>query len=769
MTGGRQLMRARGFDRHVLWGVIAATLWAFSPGAAHAQSLETIRVEGTQRIEDATIRSYMALQEGDRIDPERINKSLKSLFATGLFADVRIHRDGNDLVVTVVENPVINRVVFEGNKRIKAEDLQPEVRMRPRSVYTRARVLADVERIQEIYRRAGRYGATVEPKVIQQDQNRVDLVFEINEGPVTYVRKISFNGNTHFGDDKLRDEILTKETAWYRFLSSSDTYDPQRMAFDREKLRRFYLSKGYADFAIQSAVAELSPDREGFFLTFTVEEGERYKVDKIAIESTLPELDDPEVLRKELTFEEGEWYNADEIENSIQALTDAVGALGYAFVDIKPDIVRDHDKHTLSLTFRIDQGPRVYVDRIEINGNLRTLDEVIRREFRLVEGDPFNSAKVRRTRQRLQNLGFFKAVDIQTEPSPNDPDKVTLKVNVEEQSTGEVMLGAGYSSTDGAKIMFGIGERNLLGTGQQLNFNVALAQSGTEADISYTEPYFLNRDVAAGFDLFRITRDWQDESSYDYQTTGFALRAGYSYTENLRHTWRYTLRQDEIENVDDDASLFIKEQEGTTVLSQIGHKLTYDRRDNKTDPTEGYVLGFGNDVAGVGGDARFLRTNVNAGQYFDLADGYVLGISGQVGYMVGLGRDIGISNRYFLGGENSMRGFAAAGISPRDKATGDALGSNWSTNESVELRFPLGTPEELGLSGKTFIDVGTAGSFDSMDRSEVDYSSAFRVSAGFGVIWRSPMGPMNLNIGFPLVKESFDETETIQFNFGTRF
>ena len=749
--------------------MIAATLWAAPFASAQAQSLDNIRGEGTQRIEDATIRSYMALQEGDRIDAERVNKSLKSLFATGLFADVRIRREGNDLVVSVVENPVINRVVFEGNKRLKQEDLEPEVRMRPRSVYTRARVLADVERIQELYRRAGRYGASVEPKVIQQDQNRVDLVFEINEGPITYVRKISFNGNKHFSDDKLREEILTKETAWYRFLSSSDTYDPQRMAFDREKLRRFYLAKGYADFAIQSAVAELAPDREGFFITFTVDEGKRYKIAKLAIETTLPEFDDPEILRKELTFGEGDWYNADEVENSIQALTDAVGSLGYAFVDIKPDIVRNADDGTMELTFRIDPGVRAYVERIEINGNLRTLDEVIRREFRLVEGDPFNAAKVRRTRQRLQNLGFFKSVDIQTEPSTTDPDKVTLKVNVEEQSTGQVMLGAGYSSTDGAKIMFGLGETNLLGTGQNLQFNVALAQRGTEADISYTEPYFLNRDVAAGFDLFRITRDWQDESSYDYQSTGFALRAGYSYSENLRHTWRYTLRQDKIDNVDDDASLFIKEQEGTSVLSQIGHKLTYDRRDNKLDPSEGYVVGIGNDVAGAGGDARFVRTNLNAGQYFNLADGYVLGISGQFGYMFDLGRDISISHRYFLGGESSMRGFAQAGISPRDKATGDALGSNWSTNESVELRFPLGTPEELGLSAKVFVDVGTSGKFDGMDRSEVDYSSAFRVSTGLGFIWRSPMGPMNLNFGFPLIKESFDETEAIQFNFGTRF
>ncbi|MBN2751231.1 MAG: outer membrane protein assembly factor BamA, partial [Rhodospirillaceae bacterium] len=605
--------------------------------------------------------------------------------------------------------------------------------------------------------------------VIQQDQNRVDVVFEINEGPVTYVRKISFNGNTHYDDAKLRDQILTKEEAWYRFLSNMDTYDPQRMAFDKEKLRRFYLTHGYADFNIVSSVAELSVDREYFFLTFTLDEGERYKVAKINIETTLPELDDPNVLRKDLTFEEGVWYNSDDVENTVQALTDAVGVLGYAFVDVKPDIQRDRENHTINLTFRIDEGPQVYVDRIEITGNLRTMDEVIRREFRLVEGDPFNSARLRRTRERLNNLNFFKKVDVTTEPSPTDPDKVTLKVNVEEKSTGQVMIGAGYSSNDGAKILFGLGENNLLGRGQQLSFNVSLAESGTEADISFTEPYFLGRDLAAGFDIFRITRDLTDESSYDYQSTGTGLRIGYSYSEHLRHAWKYTIRQDEIENVESDASQYIKQQEGTSILSQIGHKLTYDRRDNRLEPADGYFLQVGNDLAGFGGDARFFRTNLAAGQYFTLSEGYVLGLTGNLGAMFGIGRDVTISHRYFNGGDKMVRGFASAGISPRDKATEDALGGNWSTNESAELLFPLGTPEELGLSAKVFIDVGTIGKYDSMKESDVDYSNSLRMSIGTGFIWKSPMGPINLTFGFPIMKESFDKTEAIQFNFGTRF
>ncbi len=762
-------MRTRILSGLGLRYVGAVMLLAWSSAAALAQSVENIRVEGTQRIEDATIRSYMSIKEGDPIDIERVNQCLKSLFATGLFADARIRRDGGDLVVTVVENPVVNRIAFEGNRRIKDEDLQSEVRLRPRSVYTRTRVLADVERLQEIYRRSGRYAATIGPKVIQQDQNRVDVAFEINEGPVTHVRKITFNGNRRYDDTNLREQILTKEEAWYRFLSNTDTYDPQRLAFDKEKLRRFYLSHGYADFAIDSAVAELSPDRECFFLTFTVNEGERYKINKVAIETTLPEFDDTSVLLKDLTLAEGEWYNADEVENSVQALTDAVGALGYAFVDIKPDLRLDREKHTIDLTFRIDEGLRVFVECIEISGNLRTMDEVIRREFRLVEGDPFNSAKLRRTRQRLNNLNFFKKVDVTTEPSATDPEKVTLKVNVEEKSTGEVMVGAGYSSNEGAKVMFGIGENNLLGRGQQLNFSVALAESGTEADVSFTEPYFLDRDLAAGFDLFRVTRNWQDESSYDYQTTGTSLRLGYGYSEHLRHAWKYTIRQDKIENIKSTASQHIKQQEGTSVLSQVGHKLTYDRRDNRQDPTEGYFVQVGNDLAWLGGDAKFFRSNLGAGQYFSLAEGYVLGLTGNLGYMFGLGSDVTISHRYFNGGEKSVRGFASAGISPRDKATGDALGGNWSANESVELNFPLGTPEELGLSGKAFVDMGTVGEFDNMVDGKVNYSSSMRLSIGTGFVWKSPMGPMNLTFGIPILKKSFDKKEVVQFNLGTRF
>lgn len=760
-------MRAKGLMGFVLLAALTLGLAGTSEALAQVV-IGSIRVEGTQRIEEATVRSYLAIKEGDPFDGDRINKSLKGLFATGLFADAKILRDGDALVVTVVENPIVNRVAFEGNRRIKDENLQSEVQLRPRSVYTRTRVLADVERIQNVYRRSGRYAASIEPKIIQREQNRVDVVFEIDEGPVTYVSKISFNGNKHYSSGKLRDQLLTKEEAWYRILSSTDTYDPQRMSFDKEKLRRFYLAHGYADFTIESAVAELSSDRSSFFLTFTIDEGERYSVSKIDFETTLPNFD-PSVLREDLTFAEGDWYNADAVENTVQKLTTKVGTFGYAFVDIKPDVRRDPDNHTVSIVFNISEGPRVYVERIEIIGNLRTLDSVIRREFRLIEGDPFNAAKVRRTQQRLNNLGFFKKAEITNEPSVTSPDKVVLKVKVEEKSTGSLMVGGGYSSEKGALVTFGISENNLLGRGQQISLNAELAQYGSEYDVSFTEPYFLGRELAAGVDLFHITKDLTDYSSYDYETTGFALRMGYNYSEELRHGWKYTLRQDKISDVESDASTYIKEQEGTSLLSMVGHKLVYDKRDSTLDPTEGYVITGGNDVAGFGGSNRFLRTDVAGAQYFNLADGYVLGLGGRVGYMAGLGRDVKIASRYFLGGEKSMRGFATAGISPRDKATNDALGSNWMTYESVELSFPLGTPEELGLSAKAFVDVGTSGKFDSMDSSQVNYSASPRMAIGMAFVWKSPMGPINLSLGYPLVKQSYDDTEVIQFNFGTRF
>lgn len=750
--------------------VVPATAIAQDIGAGQTGGvIRQIVVEGNQRIEPSTVRSYMAVAEGDAFDPAKLDQSLKSLFATGLFADVALRRNGDALVVRVVENPIINRIAFEGNQRIDDQQLEAETQLRPRVVYTRAKVQSDVQRMLDLYRRSGRYAVNVEPKIIELDQNRVDLVFEINEGPPTYVRRITFIGNSRYSDSSLREEIATKEERWYRFLSSADTYDPDRLTYDRELLRRFYLRNGYADFRVTSAVAELTPDREAFFVTFTMDEGERYKFGKVEVNVSLPDLD-PASLQEHIVAEGGEWYNADEVETTVQNLTDAIGARGYAFVDVRPRVTRNTEDRTIDVTFDIQEGPRVFVRRIEINGNVRTLDKVIRREFRLVEGDAFNTAKLRRSRERIRNLGFFEKVEVSNIPAEDAPDQTDIIVDVEEKATGELSFGVGWSSSVGALFEAGIRERNLLGKGQDLKLDLRLAQRQTEVDLSFTEPYFLDRPLRAGFDVFHITNDYQDESSYDSTITGGALRLGWSYNEFLGHTIKYTAQQTEITNVDDDASRYIREQEGTSVLSQIGHTLTYDKRDSIIEPTDGYVVSVSNAVAGLGGDERFVRNDIAGAYYIPLADQWTLRLGGNAGYIYNYDdKDpLGIAYRYNLGGEN-LRGFAYGGAGARDGD--DALGGNWIANGSVELRLPLGLPEELGVTGKVFTDFGIIGEpdIDVIPGSPYEYSSSIRASVGVGVIWKSPVGPINIDLAQPVLKEDFDETELFRLNFGTKF
>jgi outer membrane protein insertion porin family len=738
-------------------------------GAAFAQQADIIRevrVEGTQRIEPETVRSYLAIQPGDPYDAERVDRSLKSLFATGLFADVALRRDGDVLVVRVVENPIINRIAFEGNSKLEDETLQQEIQLRPRVVYTRTKVQSDVKRILDLYRRNARFAATVEPKVIALDQNRVDLVFEIDEGPTTGIKGITFVGNKEFSDGRLREVIQTTESRWWRFLTTDDSYDPDRITYDRELLRRFYLAEGYAEFRVLSAVAELAPERDGFYVTYTLEEGDRYKFGKIDIATQLKNLD-PEELRPFLAMKEGDWYNVDLVEKSINQITDAVGNRGYAFVDVRPRPTLNREQHVVDLAFDVNEGPRVFVERIDVVGNVRTLDKVVRREFRLVEGDAFNTSRLRRSQQRIRNLAFFKKVEVKNEQG-SAPDKTVITVEVEEQSTGELSLGAGFSTTEGPLADISIRERNLLGRGQDLRAAFLISGRTQQIDLSFTEPYFLDRNIAAGFDLFRIERDNQDRSSFDQFSVGGALRAGFQLTENLRDTVRYTLRTDEIRNVKSTASRFIRDQEGQRTTSAIGHTLFYDRRDNRVDPTEGYFASLANDLAGFGGDARYVRTRLSGGYYYPIAPpAWVLSFTGEVGHIQGLGKDIGIQDRFFIGGD-TLRGFKTGGIGPRDVTTDDSLGGNTFGTGSVALQFPLGLPQELGVAGRVFTDFGTLYNLDQSGAGIVDKRS-LRASLGTGVSWKSPFGPIRVDFAVPVVKESFDETELFRVSFGTRF
>jgi outer membrane protein insertion porin family len=762
------------------WAILAiAAIFVFG-APAHAQrgpagvpaaggTITAVQIQGNVRAEPETIRSYLQLKEGQPYDPAAADRSLKALFATGLFSDVVIDMQGSTLVVKVTENPILNRVAFEGNKKIEDDKLRDEVQSKPRQVFTRARVQADVERILTIYRRSGRYNAVVEPKIIRLEQGRVDLVFEIDEGDVTGIKRISFVGNEHFGDGTLRGKIRTTESAWWRFLSSDDRFDPDRLNLDRELLRKFYLSEGYADFRVISAVAELSPNRDGFFITFTISEGERYKFGKVEVTSRFQGLD-VDTLKGYLTMSEGDWYNADEVEKTVSAMADAVGSLGYAFVDVRPNIRRNKDNQTVDVTFDVQEGPRVYVERINISGNTRTLDKVIRREFRLAEGDAFSTAKVRRSQERLKNLGFFEKVDISAAPG-SSPDKTNLEVQVVEQSTGEISFGAGYSTTSGILGDISIRERNLLGKGQDLRLGLSLGTLSTLIDLSFTEPYFLDRAVAAGFDIFRTSNDRQNIASYSDSSIGFALRTGWSYTEHTRQSLRYTLRQTNIYNVQPFASLIVQEQAGYSVTSEVAETIAWDTRDQRLNPTKGWLLRNSVAVAGLLGDNYYFRTTLDAVIYQQIVEDVVISLGGQVGFIQPFGSTVlRLNNRFFIGGD-TLRGFAVGGVGPRDANTGDALGGKYYYTGTTELSFPLlGIPKEIGLLGKAFLDIGSLwGAVDNPAIFSILDSQTMRVGTGLGLQWISPFGPIRVDYAIPVVAEPWDKTQNFRFSFGTRF
>jgi outer membrane protein insertion porin family len=744
--------------------------------------IESIKVEGNQRIEEGTIRSYLLVQPGDRFDPDRIDRSLKTLYATGLFQDVQLGRVGNDLVVRVVENPIVNRVAYEGNHKVTDDQLRPELQLRPRAVFTPALAEADRLHILSLYAKRGYYDATVEPKIVRLNQNRVDVIFQINDGSATLVSKIVFNGNKDFSEDRLSEVINSRESRWWRFLSTSDQYDPERLAYDRELLRRFYLKNGYADIQITAASAELSPDRKGFFLSFTVNEGARYKVGKITINVQLRNLSEKD-LQPVLQLAPGDWYDGDAVGRTSDLMEEAVHNRGYAFVDVRPRVNRNPVQHTVDLIFDVGEGPRVYVERIDIVGNTRTEDKVIRREFRLAEGDPYSAEAVRRSKTRLTDLGYFQNVDIATNPG-SASDKAILNTTISEKATGELSFGGGYSTDAGALVDIGLSERNLVGTGINASINGVLAQRRSSINTSVTDPYFLDRNLIAGIDIFLIQTNFLGTEPYDEKRAGFALRLGYAFNEHLRQVWSYSLVDRDVFNVEVGASPFIINEAGTTLLSQISQVLTLDYRDSKVFPHSGYIAEFGTDYAGLGGDARFIRGNVNAAYYIPLEHTFGnpdwgIKVGGSLGYMDLLpgGREE-IIDRFFLGGDN-LRGFQTGGAGPHDVQTGDPVGGRFIWTQTTELRFPLPVSPDLGLTGRTFVDVGglTQASFTNsgtclvgvLQRCQISASPNPRVGAGVGISWRTAFGLINVDLAPFVIKQPGDETQVFRFGFGTRF
>jgi len=747
----------------------------FQASVAMAQNAEPvvkrIVVEGNQRIEESTVVSYMVIKEGSSYTQAQVDQSLKTLFGTGLFADVQIQQADGVVKVKVVENPIINRIAFDGNSKVSIKSLEEEVQLKPRMVFSRAKVQADVQRILEIYRRSGRFAAQVEPKTVQLGQNRVDLVFEINEGPTTGVSRIIFIGNKAYSDGTLRERIATTESVWWNFLQSNDNYDPDRLTFDREQLRRFYLSQGYADFRVISGVAELAPDRSGFYITFTIEEGERYNFGKVDIDTKLKDIPVAE-LRELIRFNGGERYNAELIDKSVDALTLAAGTKGYAFVDIRPRVRRNREDRTVDVVFKVEEGPRVYIERINIVGNSRTLDKVIRREIRLVEGDAFNRVLINRSRSRIRGLGYFKKVEINEEPGTSG-DRTVLNVEVEEQSTGEFSVSAGFSSSgDNIVGAASLTEKNLLGRGQFLRLQVSVSNIRQQVDLRFTEPYFMDRNMSAGFDIYNQYQTF-DESNYEASIRGIGLRLGFPLSEFGRLGLRYTLRQDDIVITGPAGDV----EQGVTMLSQAGFTYLYDDKDDPIEPQNGFDINLSFDVAGLGGDKEYLRTEFS-GDWFKRLwyDDLILNVAMSAGYIIAYGSDqLSANDRFFKGGA-SFRGFKTSGIGPRETAvfgTPPSVGGEAYAIGTVELRFPNFLPEELGIKTALFTDVGTVGLVSDKPIcspfSCIVDDMSLRASAGLSVYWNSPFGPVRLDFSQVLNKEDYDQTESFRFSAGTKF
>ena len=805
--------------------VVAGAVATAVPAAA--QSAGSIVVEGNRRVEAETIRSYFRTNPGEALDNYKIDQALKALYATGLFQDVRISHSGPRLIVSVVENPVINRVAFEGNSKLKDDQLTNEVQSKTRGTLSRPTVQADVQRIVEVYRRNGRFDVRVDPKIIELPNNRVDLVFEVKEGEKTGVKKINFVGNRAYGDQRLKDEIKTSETTWVpllSFLQTADIYDSDRIEADRDLIRRFYLKHGYADVRVVSAVSVYDPEKKGFIVTFTIDEGGRYKFGKIDVQSSVPMVD-PKTLYGRLKAGAGDVYNAEAVEKSVENLSIEVARRGYPFAVVRPRGDRDLATHTISVVFTVEDGPRVYIERINVRGNTRTRDYVIRREFDVGEGDAYNRALIDRAERRLKNLNYFKTVKIANEPG-SAPDRIVLNVDVEEIPTGEFSVAGGYSTASGWMAELSVAERNLLGQGQYGKVSVQYGQYARGLELSFAEPFFLGQRLGVGVDLYYKQTLATNYVSYNSETLGLGTRAGFALTEELSFQARYNIYSQKItlpyayDNcqfsgnatinggpgvtvaneagpsppalagggcyADGESSLAVRKElaAGAVLVSMLGYTLAYNTLDNNKNPTAGLYAEFKQDFAGIGGDINFIRSTVDARSYYEMFSDVVGVLHLQGGHLAGWGgKDLRMLDHFQMG-PNLVRGFAPSGIGPRDltsmsiNGVGDALGGTMYWGASLEAQAPFSfLPKDAGLKGAIFADAGslwnykgpTFWSVTGENLTPAPDSGAIRASVGVGLIWNSPFGPLRFDYSFPLAKQSYDQVQAFRFGGGTKF
>lgn len=827
--------------------VVAPIGAVFVPSSVLAQTVQSISVEGNRRVEVETIRSYFKPGPGGRLDQGAIDDGLKALIETGLFQDVRINRGpGGRIIVSVVENPVIGRIAFEGNKKIKDEQLTAEIQSKARGTFSRAMVQSDTLRIAEIYRRSGRYDVHVTPEIIEQPNNRVDLVFTIVEGAKTGVKSIEFVGNVAFSSYRLKDVIKTRETNLLSFLGSGDVYDPDRVEADRDLIRRFYLKHGFADVQVVAALTEYDPAKKGFNVTFKIEEGAQYRVGAVDFRSSIPNFD-PSSMRGYSRVNVGSLYNVESVEKSVEEMQIEASRRGYAFAVVRPGGDRNFEAHTVSVVFNIDEGPRTYVERINLRGNTRTRDYVIRREFDISEGDAYNRALVDRAERRLKNLDYFKSVKITTEPGSSS-DRVILNVDMEEKSTGDFSVSGGYSTTDGALAEVSIAERNLLGRGLFAKAAVTYGQYARGYSLSFVEPYLLDYRIALGLDLYQRQQLANSYISYGTKTLGFSPRLGFSLREDLSLQLRYSIYQQEISlpsylancnntlgssfnpspayaNTpqgaadiassgfnfagtnglgcynDGEASLPVRRElaNGKTLTSALGYTLTYNTLDNNKNPTDGLLIDFRQDFAGVGGDVSYLKTAADGKYYTPLVSDIVGLVHLQGGILTKVGDDLRMLDHFQMG-PNLVRGFAPNGIGPRDLnpfGTRDSLGGTKYWGASFELQMPFWfLPKEVGLKGAVYADAGGLydyrGPTSWTTTNEVnapgcipstinpsttgtctglvyDDSKVVRTSVGVGLIWQSPFGPLRFDYAVPLTKGKYDRTQEFRFGGGTTF
>ncbi|MCC6777043.1 MAG: outer membrane protein assembly factor BamA [Hyphomicrobiales bacterium] len=815
-----------------------------APTALAQSGVTSVVVQGNQRVEADTIRSYFRPGPGGRLDPFQIDEGVKALYATGLFRDVQPSVQGGRLIITVVENPVINRIAFEGNKKVKDEQLKAEIQSRERGTLSRPVVQGDVARLVEVYRRSGRFDIRIEPKFIELPNNRVDLVFEISEGGKTGVKKIEFMGNRAYSDFRLKDVIKTSETGLLAFMQTADIYDPDRIEADRELLRRFYLKHGYIDVRIVSALGEFDPTRNGFVITFTIEEGEQFKIGAVDVQSTVRTID-PAMLRPRVRTYAGDVYNAEAVEKSVEDMTIEAAKRGFAFASVRPRAVRDNPARLVNIVFTIEEGQRAYIERINVRGNTRTRDYVIRREFDISEGDAYNRALVNRAERRLKNLAYFKSVRIATEPG-SAPDRVVLNVDVEEQSTGEFSVSGGYSTADGFLAEVSIAERNLLGRGLYGKASVQYGQITRGAQVSLVDPYFLGYRVALGLDLFAKEQRPTSYVSYSTKTFGGGARLGFQLREDIGLQVRYSLYRQEVSlpfnlqncnNInpnsalgtyptppflnlpdpgngnlpftvncyaDGEASLAVKRElaGGAIFTSLVGYTLSHNSLDNNRSPTKGWLAEFRQDFAGLGGDVNFVRTSSDVWGYHEVVPDVVAALHLQGGYIAGWGsKDLRMLDHFQMG-PNLVRGFAPAGIGPRDLTqhpwtgiNGDALGGTMYWGASLEFQTPLYfLPKDAGVKVAAFADAGSLWNYtgpvtfpatgevisgnycqswapgaNPLAPCPIDNAMHIRSSVGLGLLWDSPFGPLRFDYSFPLTKEPYDRVQQFRFGGGTKF